>query len=494
MSAPFRREDDDVGISLIAADLAWLDIVINVIIIVVMLLYVPQKRTPAASRAWLLLIFFQPILGLILYIAFGRIYVSKRRLALQTKAAQIIDELRHRFHTDLNATPLALRPEALHVAQMARELGDFTVVGGNSFELLPDYDDSIARLIHDIDTAERSANLLYYIFADDEVGARVAHALEQAAQRGVTCRVLMDGLGSRRALKTLAPRMRAAGVEVHELLKPGGVLRRGIARFDLRNHRKIVVIDQRVGYIGSQNLVDKAFKKGLIYDELVARITGPALLQMQAVFFADRYLEIEQSPTPEAEPWLYEFPAVTGTSAAQMLPSGPGYHHGTTGRLLVALLYAASERVILTTPYFIPDEAVYQALLTTARRGVETHLVVSRAADQVLVSQAQRSYYGDLLQAGVHIHLYRPHFLHAKHMTFDDSVAIIGSSNIDVRSLELNAESSMLIYDPAVVADLRRREACYFAQSDELTAAHWSQRPIHHRLAQNIARLFDSFL
>lgn len=483
-----------MGIALIAADLAWADIVINIIIIIVMLLYVPQKRTPAASRAWLLLIFFQPIIGLILYVAVGRIYVSKHRLALQMKAAHIIDEMRERFHTNLNATQPTLRPELLHVAQMARELGDFTVVGGNSFELLADYDGSIGRLIHDIDTAEHSVNLLYYIFADDAVGNTVVQALERATQRGVVCRVLMDGLASRRAVKTLAPRMRTAGIEAHELLKPGGVLRRGIARFDLRNHRKIAIIDQRVGYIGSQNLVDKDFKKGLIYEELVARITGPALLQLQAVFFADRFLETGQIPTPEREPWLFEFPAVTGASAAQMLPSGPGYHHGTTGRLLIALLYAASEQVVLTTPYFIPDEAVFQALLTTARRSVETHLVVSRAADQALVGLAQRSYYGDLLQAGVHIHLYRPSFLHAKHMTFDDSIAIIGSSNIDVRSLELNAESSMLIYDPAVVADLHRTQACYFAQSDELTLERWNQRPIHHRLAQNVARLFDSFM
>lgn len=478
----------------IAADLAWADIVINVVIILVMLLYVPQRRTPAASRAWLLLIFFQPIVGLILYFAVGRIYVSARRLALQNRAAQIIAEARQRFHTQVSAVQPTLLPQTQHIVRMAEELGDFTVVGGNSFDLLHDYDESIGRLVHDIDTAEHSANLLYYIFADDEVGNKVADALARAARRGVTCRVLMDGLGSRRALKTLAPRMRAAGIEVHELLRPGGLLRRGIARFDLRNHRKIAIIDQRIGYIGSQNLIVKDFKRGLTYEELVARMSGPALLQMQAVFFADRFLETELFPTPESEPWLFTFPEATGTSAAQLLPSGPGYHHGTTGRLMVGLLYAASERVVLTTPYFVPDETIFQALLTTARRGVETHLVVSQAADQVLVSLAQRSYYADLLHAGVHIHLYRPNFLHAKHMTFDDSVAIIGSSNIDVRSLELNAESSVLIYDPAVLNDLRQTQERYFAQSEELTLEHWSQRPIYHKLAQNVARLFDSFL
>ncbi|HLJ79870.1 MAG TPA: cardiolipin synthase [Ktedonobacterales bacterium] len=473
---------------------ALLDIGISLVIVVVMLLYVPYKRTTAASRTWLLLIFFQPIVGLLLYLAFGRIYVSKRRLALQARSAQVIAEAHQRFHTDLHHTRPTLRPAVQHVAQMAEELGDFTVVGGNTFELLSDYDDSIDRLVHDIDEAEHSANLLYYIFADDQTGGKVAEALVRAAQRGVTCRVLMDGIGSRPALKTLAPRLRAAGVEVHELLKPG-VWRRGIARYDLRNHRKIVVIDQRVGYIGSQNLVKKDFKKGIAYEELVARVSGPVLLQLQAVFFTDRFLETELIPTPETEPHLFTFPAVTGTSAAQTLPSGPGYHQGTTGRLLVGLLYAASERVVLTTPYFVPDEAIFQALLTTAQRGVQVHLVVSRAADQLLVSLAQKSYYGDLLEAGVTIHLYRPpHFMHAKHMTFDDAVAIIGSSNIDVRSLELNAESSVLIYDPTVVADLRRVQERYFAQSDMLTAGEWSQRSMHHKLAQNTARLFDSFL
>lgn len=474
--------------------LGWLDIVLNVVIVLVMALYVPRKRTPAASRTWLLLIFFQPIIGLILYIAIGRIYVSKRRLALQTRAAKIIAEQRQRFRTDVIHVRPELSPEVAHVARIAEELGDFSVIGGNSVELLGDYDASVQRLAQDIDSAEHSVNLLYYIFADDGTGRVVADALTRAAGRGVICRVLMDGLGSRAGLETLAPRLRAAGVEVYEALKPGGFFRRGIARFDLRNHRKIAVIDQRVGYIGSQNLVDKNFKRGITYEELVARITGPVIMQLQAVFFADRFLESELAPSPEQEPWLFEFPAATGSTAAQTLPSGPGYLHGTTGRLLVGLLYAARRRVVLTTPYFVPDEAVLQALLTTVRRGVEVHLIVSRAADQLLVSLAQKSYYADLLEAGVRIHLYRPQFLHAKHMTFDDDAAIIGSSNIDVRSLELNAECSVLVYDRAVVESLRATQERYFAASEELTVASWARRPLTAKLAQNVARLFDSFL
>ena len=474
--------------------LGWVDIGVNAIIVLVMLFYVPQKRTPAASRTWLLLIFFQPVIGFLLYLAIGRIYVSRRRVALQRKAAEIIASLAGRFHTDLVHAQPALAPEVARLARMAEQLSNFSVVGGNSVELLTGYDASIQRLAEDIDHAEHSVNLLYYIFADDKTGGVVAGALTRAAGRGVICRVMMDGLGSRTGLRTLAPRLRAAGIVVYEALKPGGFLRRGIARFDLRNHRKIAVIDQRVGYIGSQNLVDKDFKRGITYEELVARVSGPVLLQLQAVFFADRFLESELVPNPEREPWLFAFPEATGSVATQALPSGPGYRSGTTGRLLVGLLYAAQRRVVLTTPYFVPDEAVLQALLTTVRRGVEVHLVVSRAADQMLVSLAQKSYYADLLEAGAHIHLYHTHFLHAKHMTFDDDVAIIGSSNIDVRSLELNAECSLLVYDQTVVAGLQRAQERYFSESEELTAARWARRPVLVKLAQNIARLFDSFL
>lgn len=474
--------------------LGWVDIAVNIVIVIAMLLYVPRRRTPAASRTWLLLIFFQPIIGLILYIAIGRIYVSRKRLALQKRAATITADLRQRFHVDITQAAPRLDPSVAHIAQMADKLGHFPVFGGNSFELMTDYDASIARLVSDIESAERSVNLLYYIFADDKTGDLVARALIGAVERGVTCRVVMDGLGSRAGLRTLGPRLRAAGVEVTEALKPGGFLRRGIARFDLRNHRKIAVIDQRVGYIGSQNLVDKDFKKGITNEELVARVTGPLLAQLQAVFFADRFLETERVPTAADEPWLFTFPEGAGHTAAQTLPSGPGYQSGVTGRLLVGLLYGARERVVLTTPYFVPDEAVFQALLTTCKRGVDVHLVVSLAADQLLVSLAQKSYYGELLDAGAHIHLYRPRFLHAKHMSFDDSIAIIGSSNIDVRSLSLNAECSALIYDDAVVAELRGVQNRYFSESEELTAAQWAKRPFYVKMAHNLARLFDSFL
>jgi cardiolipin synthase len=307
----------------------------------------------------------------------------------------------------------------------------------------------------------------------------------------VRCQVLLDGLASRRSARTLSPRLQAAGVEVR-LLLPIGFLRRTRTRLDLRNHRKLAVVDGRIGYVGSQNLVNPDFKKGITYEELVARVTGPVVWQLQAVFLADRFVE---TGTPEPDlAHLFPEQVAAGPSPAQALPSAPGYEYENTQRLIVALIHGARERVVITTPYFIPDEPLLEAMQTAVLRGVEIHLVVSHLADQVLVCLAQRSYYEELLKAGVHLHLYRRYFLHAKHLSIDDSIALIGSSNMDIRSFALNAEISLLIYDPQVVARLRQIQQRYFAEADLLTLEQWQRRPRLAKITQNIARLVDALL
>jgi cardiolipin synthase A/B len=459
------------------------------IVRLVMLVYVPQKRSTAASRTWLLLIFLLPWPGLFLYALFGRIRVPKRRLAQQQRASRMIRLAQAQMAKSLLAAP-DLPPNLLPVADLATRLGDFEPFGGNSVELLPDYQGSINRLVADIDAARHHVHLLSYIFEADETGYQVADALVQAAKRGVECRVLLDAVGSRRALRRLAPRLRAGGVEVHAVLRVG-FFRRNAARFDLRNHRKLAVIDGRIGYAGSQNIADPAFVKNYPNEELVVRLTGPVVAQLQSVFLADHYFETG-ARIQERE----LFPALTseGKSTAHVVPSGPGYARENGQELIIALLYAARDRVVITTPYFVPDDVFLQALRSAALRGVDVHLVLSLHANQTFTQFAQRSYYGAMIDAGVKIHLYRPHFLHAKHLTVDGSVALVGSTNIDIRSFALNAEILLVIYDPEVVANLRALQEKYFAHSDVLTAQDWERRSLLLKVAQNTARLADSFL
>jgi len=459
------------------------------VIRLVMLVYVPQRRTSAATRTWLLLIFLLPWPGLIVYALFGRIRVPQLRREKQARASKDIRRTEAKLLAKRSV--LGTVPPAYESAStLAYATGDFEPFGGNRVELLDDYAASIARLVADLDGAQHRAHLLFYIVEDDATGRSVADALLRAAARGVQCRVLIDAVGGEHGLARLAPRLRAAGIDVRAML-PVGVFRRSAGRFDLRNHRKIVVIDGLVGYTGSQNLADATFVVGYPNEELMARVTGPVVAQLEAVFLTDWSLETDQRLN------LHELAAgiaVAGESVAQVLPSGPGYPRENTRDLFIALLYAAQKSVVITTPYFIPDEPFLQALRAAATRGVDVHLVVSKHANQPFSQFAQRAYYEDLLAVGVHIHLYRPRFLHAKHWSVDDQVAVLGTTNIDIRSFALNAEISLMVFDPAVVAELARVQARYFADSDLLDADEWERRPFFAKMAQNVARLADSLL
>ena len=460
------------------------------IIRLVMLIVVPFRRSPDAAKGWLLALFLLPWPALLVYWFIGRPTMPAWRAARFARIPEIFGPLRRRLFELPHMATAELGPDLQQAATLVSNLGMLRPLGGNEMELLPDYQQSILQLASDIDRAQHHVHLLYYIFADDETGSIVIDALARAVHRGVTCRVMVDALGTRRWLKSLDRKLAAAGVEVIHAL-PVQWLRRHAARADLRNHRKIAVIDGRVGFTGSQNLIDARFKPGITYQELVVRVTGPVVLELQGVFVADWFLETEQV-LDSAE--IFPPPSATGDIIAQLLPSGPDFPTTNVQRLLVAMIHGARERIFITTPYFIPDDAFVQALETAALRGVQVRLMVSTIADQILVSQAQRSYYTELLEKGVHIHLFKGNFLHAKHVSIDGVMALIGSSNMDIRSFVLDAEVSLAIYDSDVVAQLRVEQEHTIANSDPLVLEQWAQRSLWKKVAENMARLVSPLL
>ena len=455
------------------------------------LVIVPFRRTPDAAKGWLLLILFEPMLGLIAYLVIGRrrLPAARIRRAAECRARAQTTQLRLGAHP--NVFRPVVDPAMAPAVRLAAELGQLPILGGNDAEVLADYGKIIDRIVADIDAARSHVHLLFYIFADDGVGNRVVAALARAVQRGVTCRVLADALGSKNVgFAALAARMRAAGIGAAESMQVG-VFRRHTARYDLRNHRKIVVVDGRIGYTGSLNIVDPDFKPGLMYEELMIRVTGPVVLELQAVFVRDWYIETGQT-TDDAR--VFPDPDVTGSVPAQVLPSEPLFPRENNQRLIVALVYAARARAVITTPYFIPDEALLQALTTAVLRGVDVRLVLPAQDDQLLVSNAQKSYYGELLRAGVRICRYGTRFLHAKHATIDDTVAWIGSSNMDIRSFALNAEVVLLAYDAGVCRRLRAEQERYFAEGEWLDLDTWNAQPLRAKVGWNLARLLSPLL
>lgn len=464
---------------------SWL-LLLDWLIRLAALLWIPSRTTPGAARSWLLLVGFVPLLGLPLYLLFGHPWLSRQRVQRQAEASQVIRE-EQALQPPLRWTPLPDTATAEMVPLVERQ-GDFMPVHGNAVELLTDYDGSLQALLDDIDQARDRVHLLYYLMFDDGVGELIAQALQRAAARGVQCRLLLDAVGAKRGLRRYRHRLQAVDVDVRAML-PGGLRWRRSGRMDLRNHRKIAVIDNRVGYIGSQNLAQAEFVPGFPNRELVARVRGPAVAHLEAVFASDWYMETGQ----RLEVMMVE-PVCADDVPTQLLPSGPAYPFSNARDAVNALIHLARRRIVLVTPYFVPDEATLSALRIAALSGVQVQLILSASNNQHLTAWAQEAYYDELLRAGVRIALYEPQFLHAKHLTVDDDIALVGSINLDIRSFALNAEIGMLCYAPTLVRQLIDIEADYLRQSRQLDLDAWRQRPAWRRSREGIARLADALM
>jgi cardiolipin synthase len=349
--------------------------------------------------------------------------------------------------------------------------------------------------------------MLFYTVGYDDVTKPFFDAIERAQARGVTVRVLFDQVGTVRysGYKELRSRLRAMGVDYHHVY-PVLPWKGGWQRFDLRNHRKLLVVDGRAGWVGSQNVIARDYHKGgkpgerKLWQDIMLRLQGPMVIALDAVFRNDWYMItgvlIEDADEPTAQDYIDELErarvlgAVEETYDCQLVPSGPGYENENNLRIFVQLLYLARKRVVIATPYFAPDDSMLYAITTAAQRGVKVELYVSMKGDQFFIQHAQQSFYEQLLRAGVRIMRYEePYILHAKHMTVDDEVSFVGSSNLDMRSFTLNAELMLLVYGRAFATRMHGVEESYRAASKELTLHEWLERPWYREAADNVARL-----
>jgi len=285
----------------------------------------------------------------------------------------------------------------------------------------------------------------------------------------------------------------ASGIDWHPML-PLRPLKGQFQRPDLRNHRKLMVVDGRIAFTGSQNLIEPGYNKpknhkvGRKWVELVARVDGPTVNSLRAVFAQDWYLETDERLGSEiSDDTVTHHP---DGIAGQVLPSGPGYVTENNLRLFTALIYSAQRRISITSPYFVPDEPLLYAVTTAARRGIDIELFVSEEGDQFMVYHAQCSFYRALLEAGVRIYLYpAPYVLHSKHFTIDEDVAVLGSSNMDMRSFALNYEVSLMVLGPDIVRRMRKVEDQYRERSRELTLEEWARRSWVSTYLDNVMRL-----
>jgi cardiolipin synthase len=465
---------------------------------------VMRRLDIGATLSWLTVILSAPFVGAGLYLLVGESRLGRRRAQ---REAEI--ELEYGRYLDIHsqrgrAQDLALQHPIQRMARHAESIGGFPALGGNAFELFSDASAVLSSIVGEIDAAQRTVHMVFYIWGEGGQADDVAEALVRAAKRGLRCRLAVDAVGSQRFLRSARARqMREAGIEIATVL-PVGLLRMLFVRADLRNHRKIVVIDGWIGYTGSMNLVDpRYFKQGSgrfgEWVDAMLRIEGPVVEQLNLLFLHDWEMETGFGLNMDDLPAFFEAtglvcPLDRGPAVAQLIASGPGLRRGVVHELLTSMVYAARDEVILTTPYFVPDPTLQAALVAAGHRGVRVRLIVPRVVDSRMVDLASRAYFDDLLAAGVEIHRFEGGLLHTKSVTVDGHDALFGTLNLDPRSFWLNFELMLLVHDDDVAHEIRRLQISYLDHCQPIEPTSWYQRPFHIRLTENVVQLFTPLL
>jgi cardiolipin synthase len=477
----------------------WVGAFVHFAIQVVLAYHVVMKRRqPGETLAWVMVLFVMPIIGPIAYIVFGERWLGRRRerrlVELMPPVKRWLATLPERRLVDWSKMDDNIEP----ISQLVELTIGVPAMGGNQLVLLDQWFDVFERMILDIDAAQSTCHLEFYIWEAGGIADQVSEALIRARHRGVTCRVLVDAMGSRSFLKSeIAHRMRAAGVLVKDAL-PGGPLRLSLVRFDLRQHRKVVVIDGRVGYTGSLNMADpRLFKRDVgvgQWIDAMTRIEGPAVEALAISFLSDWYVETNDSleelqASGDAKPQ-----PPRGEVTVQVMPTGPELPRNAMEHVLLTSVYSAREEIVLTTPYFVPSEALSLALVGAARRGVKVILIVPARVDSKLVSLASGAFKGELLEAGVRIAAFGDGLLHTKSVTVDGSHSLFGSVNLDPRSFRLNFEILLAMYDREFTGRLRELQQHYIDRSQLLDLEAYRRRPRLRQTAENFARLLGPLL
>jgi len=461
-------------------------------LVVLMRAILRPNREPAARLAWVLLIIVAPILGMVAYLLLGEARLSRDRRRLAAR----IDEALPRPPGDQEALRRLAKGRHEAPFALARSINRLDPTSGNSVSLAKDSNDAITLMCDDTDAARQTVHASFYIWLADTNGLKVKDAFIRAAKRGLKVRVLADALGSHRFIRSSHWQdLRDAGVDARVALPVGNLLWTMIrGRVDLRNHRKSLILDNRVAWIGSQNAADPEFRikpRFAPWVDIMTRWAGPAAQQAQFLFVADW---MSEGGEDLSELLTAAAPPKAGNVVAQIVGTGPGLPFDAMPSLFDELIHSARRELIITTPYFVPDEVLLYAILNAARRGVRTVLILPERIDSRVVAATCRSYLGDLILCGVELYLFRPGLLHSKTMLVDGCVGMIGSANLDRRSFELNFENNVLFADEAFASQVRERQEDYLRQSRRVTAEDVAAQGLGSRLWSNFMAMMSPLL
>lgn len=449
------------------------------------------------TLAWLIIIAALPIGGIILYFLFGDHRLGRKRLRLGERIRNYYQNAYEITADDLTDKTMQVSPFFEDLSRVVSNETGFYPSMGNKIRLFDEAGHTLKSIVTDINGATHSCFLEFYIVEAEGRVIEVLEALERAAMRGVECRFLADDIGSRAFLKSAwRKRLETAGVDVVSSLEVG-LIKSLSKRTDLRNHRKIVIIDLTIGYIGSYNLIDPVkFKQTADvgqWVDVMARIEGHAVSSLAVIFNTD--FIFDKTGGNDSKETLQQFPRETPGEAfardavLQLIPSGPEMRTSLIYEVIIASLYGAQRKIAIVTPYFVPDDALVLALTNAARRGIEVVLILPNRIDSIMARHASEAVYDELLRAGVVIRLYQKGMLHTKAILIDEDVSFLGTVNMDMRSFYLNLEVTLAIYDKAFASRLQSTIDHYIARAAILEYDHWNERSKIKRFKENILRL-----
>lgn len=463
-------------------EVVYLITVIGVIIVII-----SENRNPIKTITWIMVLIFLPIIGFVMYVIFGQDYTKRRFMC-----KRMYSKIKTRPLAELNNSELINYPsQHVELIKLLRNSNQAPLLHGSSVEFFVAGRDKFDALFRDIDMATQHIHIEYYVWDDDVVGNQLKDLLIKKSAQGVKIRVIVDGVGSWKIKRSFYEQMRSAGIEVEQFMKVKFPM--FTSHVNYRNHRKIVVIDGQIGYIGGMNVADRYINGpswGNWRDTHI-RIEGKGVQGLQSVFLIDWFLVSKSLITARKY-----FPALEsfGDNLSQVVSSGPYSPAREIMQGFMQAIFGAQSSIYIQTPYFIPPDGLFEALIAASTRGVDVRVMVSRRSDTLLVQLASRSYFKRLMMAGVTIYFYEPGFMHSKLAVIDDSLTLIGSANFDVRSFEQNLEVEAFIYNKATA--IRAKEIFVEDQNNStvIVLREWLKRPVWMRFKESFVRLFTPLL
>ena len=469
-------------------DFALKQVFVLTIILGTILVIISENRNPVKTIAWCVVLAFMPVIGLLLYILFGM--DNRHRRLIRKEEYDRLKGMTETMQKDDIVSEIPDRHKPL-VTMLSKANGAYPL-SGNNVEIMTNFTTMSDRLIRDIESARYHINILFFKFEDDQVGNKIADALIRKSKEGVQVRLIYDEAGNMMVPRRFYRRLRKHGIQVRGFIR---IFLPILSRdYNSRNHRKVVVIDGRVGYMGGMNIAQR-YAEGLkwgIWRDTHMRITGPAVSELQTSFLTD--WKFTKGDEPDLAP-MYPYNPPCGNTLMQIVTGGPMDKWNVMMQAYMTAIASARHHAYLQSPYFIPPEPIMKVLQNAALSGVDVRVMIPYRGDKgVLPPWASRSYIKEALNAGIRMYLYRKGYMHAKTMTIDDSLVTIGSTNIDFRGFEQDFEINAFMYDESMARQQRDIFLEDLKDAELIDPLEWDKRPLLDKAKESAARIFSQVL